>query len=90
MSLEKFIIGDFALIGELTVDIDLVCKSWNHLWTIYQWENTYRLVKFLRKDSELCAKINISENQAKQLINKLNLTQIPSIFKSGSSWKRET
>lgn len=89
MSLEKFIIGDFSLTGELTVNVDLVCKSWNHLWSIYQWGNSYRLVKYLRKDSELCAKINISENQAKEIINKLNLNQIPSIFKSGSSWKQE-
>ena len=32
------------------IDIDVVVKKWSHLWSIAQWNETYRIVKYRRKE----------------------------------------
>lgn len=75
---------------EIKIDTLETIQKWSHLYSIYQWDNEYRLIKQLRKDSNLCAlKINISEKQAKILITELNLIPYNDTpFNSAMTWKR--
>ena len=85
------IIGEFKMTGENTIDVDLVAKQWNHLWWLSEWkrDNNFRLIKYVRKDSPMTAcKLTISPEQAKELIDKLNLESENSGFASGFSWRR--
>lgn len=83
------LITKFKDTGICKVDIDLVCKKWNHLFFITQWEDEFRLIKQKRKDSPITAlKITVSELQARQIIERLNLKQTKSMtFRSGSTWR---
>jgi len=77
--------------GICEIDIDLVIKKWNHLWLISQWNDTYRLIKYVRYDSQNTAlKISISGIQAMELIDKLGLTWKYGYFKSAKTWRRKS
>lgn len=84
-------IKEYKTTGELELIIDEVVKKWNKNTRIYQWHNQYRLVEFLRKNSSITKlKINISEEQAKELIEKLNLKCIKDgLFNNAYTWKKE-
>lgn len=77
--------------GELKLIIDEVIKKWNKNTRIYQWHNQYRLVEFLRKNSRITKlKVNISKEQAKELIEKLNLKCIKdSLFNNAYIWRKD-
>jgi hypothetical protein len=87
----KYIIGNFNETGINCADIDLIKKDWSHLWSISRWHNEYTIIKFLRKNSSIRKfKTKISEEQAKELIEKLKLLELKSgIFKNASTYKRE-
>ena len=90
----KDVIKVFNTIGECEVYVDKVVEKWNHLWVIYEWRGmdatTYRLVKFIRKDSQIRAlKITISQAQAKEIIEQVGLTSENSLFRSSFTWRRE-
>lgn len=89
LALADAVISDFQQTGICEIVIGEVVKRWNHLWKIYQWRDEFTLVKFIRKDSEIRAlKVAISDQQARELIDKLNLNQYSNgIFKSSSVWK---
>lgn len=87
----KFIV-DYKLTGILKLNIDNVIKDWNHLCCLSEWrsDNTWKLIKYIRIDSSSTElKYNISEKQAKELIEKLSLKSTSSIFKSGFTWRRD-
>lgn len=88
--MEGLIKGEFKQTGDNEVDEDFVVKKWNHLWWISKYHNQYRLIKYVRKDSPNTAiKLTITEIQAKNLIDKLDLQQVKSdIFTYASSFKR--
>lgn len=89
---DSIIVGKFNQTGANTIDIDKVVKRWNHLYWIAEWRgnNSFRLIKFLRKDSGITTiKTTISPEQAKELINKLNLVSSNSGLGSAFSWRRE-
>lgn len=89
----KFIVGDFQLTGANKVNVALVCKKWNSLWSISQWSDparpSYRLIKMVRKNSENTSlKTQISKEQALEIINKRCLQEHKSeVFRYGSTWK---
>jgi len=87
------IVIDFKQTGVNKIDIDRVLNKWNHLWWLNEWrgaEHSWRLVKYVRKDSPMTAlKLTISEDQARELIEKLELKSINSAFRSGFSWRRQ-
>ncbi len=88
--MSDIIIGDFNHTGINTINVELVCEKWNHLWLVSQWKNDFRLIKYRRIDSaNTIIKVSISDIQAKEIINKLLLIKIQGVFKSGSSWKRK-
>lgn len=92
---KNYIVGEFQMTGPNNVNIDLLVKDWNYLWFISQWGNepedvpNFRLIKYIRYDSpNVDFKSTISNEQAKELITKLGLVRVQSIFASGSSWRR--
>lgn len=88
----RIVKGDFKDTGINEIDIDLVVTKWNHLWFLTEWQidNSWRIVKFIRKDSPITdIKMTISPQQAKELINKLNLIPTNTGFRSGYSWRTE-
>lgn len=90
---ENFIIT-FNITGACEIDVEKVISKWTYLWHISEWRNEesqWRLIKFIRKDSpNTDLKITISEKQAKELIQKLNLISTNELFKSAFSWRRQT
>jgi hypothetical protein len=83
------IIKEFNETGNCVIDIDYAIKKWNHLYWIAQWNDTYRLIIHVRKDSPITKmKVSISEKQAKELIAKLKLTGVNGGFKSSTTWKQ--
>jgi hypothetical protein len=86
---KSYIVGEFQLTGSNNMNIDLLINDWNYLWFLSQWNDEYRLIKYVRYDSpNTDFKSTISNEQAKELISKLGLVREQSIFASGSSWRR--
>ena len=90
--MKDIVLNPFRETGINEVYINEVVKNWNHLWFIAEWkrDDSWRLIKCLRKDSPITSiKLTISNIQAKELIEKLNLISENSGFKSSFSWRRE-
>ena len=87
----KYVIGDFNETGVNYIDIDLLKKEWSHLWSVSRWHSEYTIIKFLRKNSSIRKfKTKISEEQAREIIEKFKLVELKSgIFKHASTYKRE-
>lgn len=85
------VIIDYQTTGNCKIDIDFVIKKWNHLWWLSQWNNEFRLIKYVRKDSPMTdIKVTISIDQAYKLIKKLDLIcEQSSTFSSASAWRRQ-
>ena len=88
--IEDVVVKEFNDTGICAVDVDMAVKKWNHLWSLSQWKDTFRLVKMLRKDSDIRdLKVEISNEQAEELIKRMSLVQIQSgVFNSGSTWRK--
>lgn len=88
MKTEKYI-KDFKLTGNVEVNVENIVADWNHLWRLSQWKDNFRLIRFIRKDSEgTHFKVTISDSNAKSLIDALGLKSYPHpLFKSGTTWK---
>lgn len=94
MSTEGIIL-DFKNEGINRIDIDLLATKWNHLWWIAQWDNRnsnkseYRLIKMLRRNSSNTAlKTDISEVQAKEIIDRMKLSPLDGGFRSATTWRK--
>lgn len=88
----KIVLGEFKDTGINKIDVDLVINKWNHLWILTEWQidNSWRIVKYLRKDSPITKiKITISYKQAQEIIEKLDLKPINSGFSSGFIWRQQ-
>ncbi len=84
--------GEFKNTGINEIDIDLVVGKWNHLWLLSEWQrdNSWRIIKYLRKDSGITViKLTISWQQANEIVRKLNLKPTNTGFTSGYSWRTE-
>jgi len=90
--MKTIIKGEFKLTGINKIDIDLVIRKWNHLWWLAEWKGgDWRLIKYLRKDSGITEiKLIISEEQAKELIEKLSLVSENGGFSSAFNWRRQS
>lgn len=75
-------------IGENDINVDEVCESWNDLWYLTQYNDEFTLTKFKRKKSdEKELKTKISQKDAKAIIKKLNMVNVPSgTFTNSSRW----
>ena len=83
----KDVLITFPKTGICEVDIQKCVSIWDKkLWCISQWRDEYTLLKVMPSSSY--GKCKISEIQAKELIEKLNLNSERSLlFASGSTWK---
>ena len=83
------IVTNFQSTGDCEVDVDLVCKKWNHTWGIFQWEEQYRLIKHVRLGTpNTRIKIQIPVSQAKEIITKLKLDGENGGFASATTWRQ--
>lgn len=79
----------FNSTGPCEVDVDHVAKAWDHRFVLSQWGDEYRLIQYLRKGSEATkVKCTISAEQAKELIDKLQLVRTQEMFASAGSWRK--
>lgn len=88
----KIVKGEFNDTGVNDVDIDLIASKWNHLWMLAEWQidNSWRVVKYVRKDSCITEiKLTISWQQANEIVKKLDLKPVNSGIGSGYSWRTE-
>lgn len=88
--MKSIVLGKFKDTGINEIDIDLVTSKWNHLWMLTEWErdNSWRVVKYVRKDSGITEiKLTISWQQANEIVKKLDLMPTNTGFKSGYSWR---
>ncbi len=87
---KNYFLGKFNNTGINKVNVEMVKKDWNHLWSISQYGAKFTLVKGIHKDSPIRAfKTQISANQAGELIDDICLKQVLSgIFRKGSTWKK--
>ena len=84
--------GEFKDTGINEIDIDLVASKWNHLWMLTEWQsdNSWRVVKYIRKDSGITEiKLTISWQQANDLVKRLDLKPTNTAFGGGYSWRTE-
>ena len=88
---DSIVVGDFKQTGGNVVDVEKVCSKWNHLWSISQWGDEFRLIKGVRKDSPIVSiKLLISKVQAMALIAQLDLVQMrSSTFRRASTWRKD-
>jgi hypothetical protein len=86
---DSVVVGELHETGINRVDIEKLCKKWNHLWSISQISDKYILVKRVRKDSALIHfRTNISAAQACELIDRMKLSCTPcGIFNNASTWR---
>lgn len=83
------VIKSYSRTGICVVDVEYLVKVWNHLYWVAQWEDTYRLIKMIRKDSPMTSiKVTIGEEQAKELIKIVGLEPSSGYFKSATTWKK--
>jgi len=85
------IFKDFNTTGVCKLNIDVVVKKWNHLWSITEWraDNSWRIIKYARKDSPVTRiKATISHQDAQTLIQLLNLEGVNEFFKSAYTYKK--
>ena len=88
------IITNFQTTGDCTVDVDLVCEMWNHNWFLAQWhdesKNQYRLIKMVRLGTpNTRIKVQISIEQAKEIIDRLKLDGVNGGFGSATTWRQD-
>ena len=82
------IVTNFQSTGNCEVDVDLVCEKWNHTWGVYQWRDTYRLIKMVRLGTpNTRIKVSISPEQAKEIIDRLKLDGESGGFSSATTWR---
>ena len=85
------IVVEYRDTGALEIYVDKVVKKWNHLWWIAQWKDSYRLIKYKRKDSPITTiKFTISKKQAHELIGQLDLKSEPGGIGSATSWRQSS
>lgn len=82
----------FHTTGFCDIHKDRVVSDWHripHLWSISRWNNEFRLIRRLRKNSACTTvKVAITQTDAYTLIDNLNLQeQLSSIFRHASTWK---
>lgn len=83
--------GKIPSTGFVKINTSTTIKQWSHLWGIFQWNDEYRIIKYIRKDSPKCVlKITINAIQAKTLIEELDLQPSnDTIFSGATTWRRQ-
>lgn len=89
---ENSIFIDMPMTGVCTLDMHKVLKKWGKLWSLAEWrsDNSWRIVKHKRKDSAITEiKATISEEDAQEIIEKLNLIGVNTFGASGYTYRKK-
>ena len=80
------VISKYRLTGICEINIPKLIKSWkeNFRWQVYQYNDTYKLLKLRKGGNSLLMKICISKEQAEEIIKLCNLTKVPHVIFSNS------
>lgn len=89
--MKKKYISKFNKFGISKIDVDLIAEDWNETFNISTWDNgketNYFFIINPKRKNAKRTKTYISEEQAKELIEKLNLVHVKShLFLAGGSY----
>lgn len=95
--MENSYIKKFELADECEIDIDALVKVWDNKFFINQYDSPvskkseYRLIEYVKEFEEPTkTKVTISEQQAKEIISRLNLIPIKDVFfRNNIGWQTE-
>jgi len=80
MEPESKYLKEFNVTGNCLVYVDKICKDWNDKFVISTWNNEgeteYTLQIFGKKKNVRLLKIRIADEQAKEIISKLDLVHV--------------
>ena len=80
-------VTDAPSTGECKIDLDIAEKYFNKKSLISEYNGVYRLIRFTHKYN-VVLKVTISEKDAKELTERLDLVMIPNgIFAKASTYK---
>lgn len=78
------------LTGQCELDMEKAVKDWKDYYFISQWKEEYSLIAPKgRRSKAYSLNVNISNEQALELINRLKLFPIRTMFNSGRVWRVE-
>lgn len=78
-------ITEFHDTGPCPIDIEKAVKCWTKRCIISKWKDEYRIIRYTHK-TNVAMKVTISSEDAKILIEKLDLHELPSGLNSGSTF----
>lgn len=85
--MKKTFITQFNETGPCEVDIEKVAKVWTDKFSLIQYHEDYTLLKYGKGERPLM-KVQVSETQAKEIIEKMNLLKVQnSVFVHGAEYK---
>jgi ABC-type transport system involved in Fe-S cluster assembly fused permease/ATPase subunit len=83
--LKNFLVN-YKKIGECLIDVEKCVEVFSKRYQISQWHDEYRLIKKTAGGNEV-GRISISEDQAKQIIERLDLMPMGSPnFNHAKTW----
>lgn len=84
------LVSEYHMTGNCVVNIDLIEKKWDHRFVLYDYENQFQFVKFLRRGSESReVKCDISNEQAQEIIKRLSLVRSTGMSPNIGSWRKK-
>lgn len=83
------LVKEYQNSGPCTLDVEEVVKLWDHRFVIYEYNNTFQFVKFLRRGSAARdIKCDITVEQAKEIIEKLQLVKEQAMSPIIFAWRK--
>lgn len=82
------IIKEFNMTGACVINIEALVESLDHRFWLSQWNDEYRLIKYLRRGSS-STKIKCGISQEQEIIKRLKLFRSQSMLSSAGSWRKE-
>jgi len=78
-------ITEYYSTGPCPIDIEKAVKCWDKRCVISKWDEEYRIYRYTHK-THVAMKVTISTEDAKILIDRLNLHELPGALNSGSTF----
>lgn len=83
------LVTEYQETGPCVLNIDLIEKTWDHRFVLYEYQNQFEFTKFTRRGSS-CREIKctISNEQAQEIIGRLKLER-SRVSPALGSWRKE-
>lgn len=83
------LVKEYNMTGFCVLDTEAVVKAWDHRFVIYEYNNTFQFVKFLRRGSDSREiKCDITPEQAQEIIAKLQLVKSNAMSPVIFAWRK--